>query len=114
MSKTTLQAALLLAILNVENLEATDGNVSLTSDQITEIENAISGKDAEIATLKNQLSQKETEIANLKTEIENKKNAPGDTTRNVNKDNDNIDNDDEGVFDNSAVEAAKALYDALP
>ena len=114
MNKTMIQAALLLSILNVENLEATDGNVSLTSDQITEIENAISGKDAEIATLKNQLSQKETEIANLKTEIENKKNAPGDTTRDVNKDNDEIDNDDEYVFDNSAVEAAKALYDALP
>lgn len=114
MSKTTIQAALVLAILNLESMEATDGNVSLTSDQITEIENAIAGKNGEIDTLKNQLAAKETEIANLKTEMENQKNAPGDTTREVNKENDEIANEDEGVFDNSVIESAKALYDALP
>jgi len=115
MNKTMIQAALVLAILNLENLEATDGNVSLTSDQITEIENAINGKNSEIDTLKQQLAEKETEIANLNAEIENKKKAPGDTTNNVPKKNDEVvEKDEVKTFDNSIVESAKELYNSIP
>lgn len=114
MNKTMIQAALVLAILNVDNLEATDGNVSLTAEQITAIENAVSGKNTEIATLKNQLTEKETEISNLKSEIEKLKKSPGAQSPGVNKENDEVNNDEVETFDNSAVEAAKALFDALP
>lgn len=115
MKKVILNVALLAAILNVKEIEAQDDKVEFTADNVTAIENSLSVKDTEIENLKNSLSEKETEITNLKTEIANKDAAPGDKTKGVKKETDEIVDDESGEkFDNSFVESAKALYDALP
>lgn len=115
MEKKLINAALIAAILNINEFESVDNKVELTADQITEIENSISKLNNEISDLKNQITQKDEEITNLQTEVENAKKAPGDTTREVNKKNDEISDGEDGqTFDNSFVASAKSLYDALP
>lgn len=114
MNKSVINAALLLAILNVQEFELTDGKVILTSEQIEEIENALLGKKNEIEQLTNQLTEKSTKISNLETEIQNLNKAPGDDTRDVNNNGDKVLDEDTKAFDDSPVAAAKALFDALP
>lgn len=114
MEKTILQAALIAAILNVNELNAVGGKVEFTAEEITNIENAISKLNEEKTALKNDISKKDTKIADLERQIENMKKAPGDTTREVNKENDEINNETADEFDGSIVASAKALYDAIP
>jgi len=114
MEKTILQAALIAAILNVNELNAVGGKVEFTAEEITNIENAISKLNEEKTSLKNDISQKDTKIADLEKQIANLKNAPGDITRDVNKENDEINNETADEFDGSIIASAKALYDAIP
>ena len=114
MEKTLINAALLAAILNVQEFEAVENKVELTAEQITALENAISAKNSEVDQLKKELSAKNEEITGLNNQIKNKKAAPGDNTRDVNKENDEIIDEESTTFDNSVIESAKKLYDMIP
>ena len=115
MSKKVIQAALIAAILNVENIEAVDGKIEFSQEDLTKIDNAISALNTEIENLKNSVSEKETEITNLKKQIEAKNAAPGDTTKDANKkDDQSVDEEETTYFDNSTIESAKNLFNMIP
>lgn len=115
MSKKVIQAALIAAILNVENIEAVDDKIEFTQEDLTKIDNAIEALNEKITTLENSVSEKETEITNLKQQIEAKNAAPGDTTKDANKkDDQSVDEDETVYFDNSAIESAKNLFNMIP
>lgn len=115
MNKKTIQAALIAAILNIENIEAIDDKVEFSTEEISLIENAISALNEKIKDLEKSVTDKETEIANLNEQIKVKNDAPGDTTKPATKkDDQNIDEDDTAYFDNSIVESAKNLFNLIP
>lgn len=115
MSKTTTIAATnTLKVLNIEKLEATDNKVTLTAEQIDAIENAISEKEVANTDLQKKVNEKDEEITNLKKDLKNAKCTPGDESNGVNKEGDDLNNDEPAhLFDNSAAERARKLFDAL-
>lgn len=116
MSKiTTITATNTLKILNIEKLEATDDKVTLTAEQIEAIENAISEKETAKTDLQKEVDDKDEEITNLKKDLKNAKAAPADESNGVNKEGDDLNNDEPAhLYDNSAAERAMKLFDALP
>lgn len=115
MSKKAIQAALVAAILNVEIIEAVNDKVEFSPEDLSKIENSISGLNEKIENLTKSVTEKENEISNLKKQVENKDSAPGDTT-NAAKPNDDqsVDEDKIAYFDNSTIESAKNLFNMIP
>lgn len=111
---TKFQSALLAGILNVTEFEAVEDKVSLSQEQITSIENSLKELNDAATTFENSISDKDATIADLNKQIENLKNAPGDKTTDVNHESDEITNTGDAPFDNSIIESAKALFNAIP
>lgn len=68
-------------VLSVENLEFTDGKVTMSEEQLQKIEDSLAEKD-------NTITQKDNDIAQKDTQIENLKKNPGDDTTQIHNDGD--------------------------
>lgn len=71
------------AILKTDGFEEKDNAVSLTTQQLTEIENCLKDNADKINSLSATISEKDATIANLQKQIEDLQNAAADTTKQV-------------------------------
>lgn len=78
------------AILKTDGFEEKDNAVSLTAQQLTEIENCLKDNADKINSLSATISEKDATIANLQKQIEDLQNAAADTTKQVEPAEDNV------------------------
>lgn len=119
---------LLATLLSLEAFEEKNGCITLSTEQMQKIEDAIKNKNGEIKTnsenvvdlkakikdLETSADAKDKEITDLKSQVEALKSSPGESTRQVvdEKKDDTIKSDVEKYYD--SMKSARELYDMLP
>lgn len=105
MEKYTLLAALIGGTVAVS-----EGNASLTPEQLGKIEASLSGKDTEIASLRQQLADKDTEISSLNQTVADLRKAPASTTCNVTEASQKTESDGPGTDIDAVVDQLAKAY----
>lgn len=105
MEKYTLLAALIGSAVAVS-----EGNASLTPEQLDKIEASLSGKDTEIASLRQQLAGKDTEINSLNQTVADLRKAPAAATGSVTEASQKTESDGPGSDIDSVVDQLAKAY----